>query len=222
MSNSCVIAIDGPSGAGKGTVARALAKSLNCRHVDTGAMYRAVAWKVMHDGCELSDDAKIVEIAAGAQFDLDAEKIAVDGCDVTNQIRTPEIDAAAASVARLPGVRSVLVDHQRELAAGGLVVMEGRDIGTTVFPDAAVKIYLDASPAERASRRAKDPGHQFSRNVAVGDVEDALRARDRSDLTRLTSPLTRAPDAVFVDTTGLPIDHVVSRVIELVHKTLRM
>ena len=222
MSNSYVIAIDGPSGAGKGTVARALAEALSCRHVDTGAMYRAVAWKVIHEGCELNDDAKIVAIAAGAKFNLDAGKIVVDGSDVTNQIRTSEIDIAAASVARIPGVRSILVAHQRELAADGLVVMEGRDIGTTVFPDAAVKIYLDASPKERAARRAKDPAHQFSENVALGDVESALRARDQQDLTRLTSPLKRAPDAVFVDTTGLAIDRVVSRVVEIVRDTLMM
>ena len=220
MSNSYVIAIDGPSGAGKGTVARALAEALSCRHVDTGAMYRAVAWKVMREGCELSDEAKIVAIAAGAQVTLDGGKIVVDGSDVTNQIRTSEIDVAAASVARIPGVRSILVDYQRQLAAAGLVVMEGRDIGTTVFPDAAVKIYLDASPEERAARRAKDPAHKFSRNVGVGDVESALRARDQQDLTRLTSPLKRAPDAVFVDTTGLPIDRVVSRVVKIVRKTL--
>ena len=222
MSNSYVIAIDGPSGAGKGTVARALAEALSCRHVDTGAMYRAVAWKVINEGCELNDDAKIVAIAAGAKFNLDAGKIVVDGSDVTNQIRTSEIDVAAASVARIPGVRSILVAHQRELAADGLVVMEGRDIGTTVFPDAAVKIYLDASPKERAARRAKDPAHQFSENVALGDVESALRARDQQDLTRLTSPLKKAPDAVFVDTTGLAIDRVVSRVVEIVRDTLMM
>ena len=137
MSNAYVIAIDGPSGAGKGTVARALAEALSCRHVDTGAMYRAVAWKGMREGCELRDEAKIVAIAAGAQVTLDGGKIVVDGSDVTNQIRTSEIDVAAASVARIPGVRSILVDYQRQLAAEGRVVMEGRDIGTTVFPDAA-------------------------------------------------------------------------------------
>ena len=148
------IAIDGPSGAGKGTVARAIAAKLGYRHVDSGAMYRAVGWKAVQNGVPLDDEAGITDIAARAQLTVTAEAVTIDGVDVTKAIRTPEIDRAAAAVARLPGVRSVLVSRQRELGSQGGIVMEGRDIGTVVFPNADLKIYMDASPDERARRRA--------------------------------------------------------------------
>lgn len=215
-----VIAIDGPSGAGKGTVARAVARALDYAYVDTGAMYRAVAWRAVRDHRALDDEAAVAEIASGASFDLDAGRVLIDGHDVTRAIRTPEIDVAAAAVARLPAVRRALVRHQRALAVRGGVVMEGRDIGTAVLPDAAVKIYLDASPEERASRRARDPAHVLS-GAALADVADALAARDRQDRTREASPLVRAPDAVHVDTTGVPVHDVVARVLALVEAGIR-
>ncbi len=215
-----VIAIDGPSGAGKGTVARAVARALGCDYVDTGAMYRAVAWQAVRAQRALDDEDAVAEIAAGASFDVDAGRVVIDGHDVTRAIRTPEIDVAAAAVARLPAVRRALVRQQRALAGQGGVVMEGRDIGTAVLPDAAVKIYLDASPAERASRRARDPAHVLS-GAALADVADALAARDRQDRTRQASPLVRAPDAVLVDTTGVPVDDVIERVLALVRAGIR-
>src|SRR5438093_6795950 len=134
-----VIAIDGPSGAGKGTVARAVATALGCRHVDSGAMYRAVGWKALRDGVPLDDEEAVAALAAASRIDVKPAHVTIDGTDVTRLIRTPDIDRAATAVARLPKVRAVLVERQREEGAGGGIVMEGRDIGTVVFPNADVK-----------------------------------------------------------------------------------
>ena len=220
MTNQVVIAIGGPSGAGKGTVARRLASVFKCQHIDTGAMYRAVAWRAMQDGYSFDDEVALADIARNACFDFGEAKVAMDGYDVTELIRTPEIDAAAAKVARLSKVRAALVTRQRALAEGGRVVMEGRDIGTSVFPGANVKIYLDASPEERAERRAQDPAHKRPTNVCVEEVASALKARDHLDRTRAESPLKQAQDAVFVDTTGVPLDQVVRQVVEIVSQKL--
>ena len=218
---TAVVAIDGPSGAGKGTVARAVARALRWTYVDTGAMYRAVAWKASREGRSLDDEDAVAAVSAGAVFEMGAGRVAIDGHDVTGAIRTPGIDAAAAKVARMPRVREALVAQQRRYADDGPIVMEGRDIGTVVFPHAAAKIYLDASPAERAARRARDPAHDLSRNARIGAVADALAQRDRLDRTRRVSPLKRAPDAAVVDTTGVPIETVVRRVLTIVRARLR-
>jgi cytidylate kinase len=211
-----VIAIDGPSGAGKGTVARAVAARLGYRHIDTGAMYRALAWKALHDGVDLADEAATAALGERATFDVEGGRIAIDGHDVAAAIRTPEMDKASALLARHPAVRRVLVARQRTCGEGGGVVMEGRDIGTVVFPDADVKIYLDASPEERARRRAADPAHTSSKSGQLADVATALAERDKSDSTRAVSPLTVAPDATVLDTTGVPVDTVIDRVLALV------
>jgi cytidylate kinase len=210
-----IIAIDGPSGAGKGTVARAVASTLGYRHVDSGAMYRAVAWKAIRDGVALDDEDAVAGVADRSTIEVTDALVSIDGHDVTRAIRTPEIDRAAAAVARLPRVRSILVDRQRAFGSDGGIVMEGRDIGTVVFPGADVKIYLDAAPEERARRRAQDPAHTGG-PVAVADVNTQLTERDRIDRTRTASPLYAAPDAVVVDTTGLGIDDVVSVVLQVV------
>jgi len=216
-----VIAIDGPSGAGKGSVSRAIARALGCRYVDTGAMYRAVAWLAVHEGLALDDEVALGALAAQAELTLDHQTVTVEGHDVTSAIRTAQIDAAAARVARMPRVRDALVRRQREYAATGGLVMEGRDIGTTVFPAADVKIYLDASPDERASRRASDPAHSMGGDAAVlSEVASALAARDQSDRTRQSSPLVMADDAVLVDTTGIALDGVVARVLSIVREHL--
>jgi CMP/dCMP kinase len=212
-----IIAIDGPSGAGKGTIARELAARLNYRHVDTGAMYRAVAWKALDERLDLQDESAIAALSERARFDLEGGRVIIDGSDVAQAIRTPEIDAAATTVARHPAVRRALVARQRDIGRAGGVVMEGRDIGTVVFPGADVKIYLDASPEERARRRALDPAHSGG-PTAVAEVATALTARDELDRTRTASPLYAAPDARIIDTTGKPVTQVVEEVLRVVEE----
>lgn len=216
MRQQLIVAIDGPSGAGKGTVARAVAARLGYRHVDTGAMYRALGWLALRQGVNLGDETAMAALGERAAFDLEGGRIAIDGHDVRAAIRTPEIDRAATAVARHPEVRRVLVARQRAYGAGGGVVMEGRDIGTVVFPDADVKIYLDASPEERARRRAADPAHTSSKSGQLADVATALAERDRNDSTRAASPLMVAADATVIDTTGVAVEDVIERVLALV------
>jgi cytidylate kinase len=210
-----IVAIDGPSGAGKGTVARAIAAALGYRHVDSGAMYRAVAWKALRDNVPLDDEVAVANVADRSQIETTEAGVTIDGEVVTREIRTPAIDQAAASVARLPRVRAILVARQRTLGAGGGIVMEGRDIGTVVFPRADVKIYLDASAEERARRRASDPAHTGV-PAAVSEVATLLTERDRLDSTRPASPLYAASDAVEVDTTGKTIGEVVADVMRVI------
>ena len=212
-----IIAIDGPSGVGKGTVARAVARRLGYRHIDTGAMYRAVGWETLRRGLSLDDTAAVADVAQHARFTLDGDRICINGHDVTAAIRTPEMDRAATAVARQAPVRAQLVARQRAMGAEGGIVMEGRDIGTVVFPDADVKVFLDASPEERARRRANDPAHA-GHGAALASVAVELQARDQSDRTRTASPLVMAPDAIRIDTTDVPADEVVRQVCALVEQ----
>lgn len=211
-----IIAIDGPSGVGKGTVARALAAALGLRHIDTGGMYRAVAWRGLELGLDLDDEAAVLDLATVADIRVHGSEIAIDGTDVSEAIRTPEIDRAVTKVARLSRVREQLVRRQRAMALSGGVVMEGRDIGTVVLPDADMKIYLDASPEERARRRANDPVHTAAKTQALADISQAMQRRDESDRTRAASPLTVAPDAVVIDTTAISAAEVTERVLAIV------
>ena len=210
-----VIAIDGPSGVGKGTVARAVAEILNTTYVDTGAMYRTLAWKAISEGLSIDNESQMEQLATRSRFVFDEKNVLIDGQDVTEKIRTPEMDNAAAKIAQLSRVRAVLVDRQRAFADEGSVVMEGRDIGTVVLPDAVVKIFLDATPQERALRRLRDTERGFS-EATLRDVARALEERDHADRTRSVSPLTKAEDAILIDTTNVSIAGVVETVISII------
>ena len=200
-----VVAIDGPAGAGKSTVARAAARALGFPFLDSGAMYRAVGLMTLRHGGAASEQAERLEIQLG-------ERVIANGDDVTDAIRTPEVSEAASKVATNDRVRAALVEKQRALLDAGDWVAEGRDIGTVVAPDADVKVFLNASPEERARRRAAELGT---------DLDTVLRdqaLRDAQDMGRKHSPLAVAPGAVELDTTGLSVDEVVARIVELVER----
>ena len=206
-----VIAIDGPAGSGKSTVARALAAHLGLRYLDTGAMYRAVAFAVLRSGGDPEDAAATAAAARRVDLDIGLDAVIVDGVDATVEIRGPEVSRAVSVVAANPEVRKELVSRQREWAnrhGGG--VLEGRDIGTVVFPDAELKVYLTADPEERARRRAKEVTDLDYETVAAD-----IARRDAADTSRATDPLVEAADATVVDTTGLDIGQVVDHITTL-------
>ena len=199
-----VIAIDGPAGSGKSTIGRALAARLDLDYLDTGAMYRSVAFAVLRDGVDPADLEAVARLASTATIVV-AERVLVDDEDATEAIRGPEVTRAVSTVAANPDVRSEMVRRQREWAAardGG--VIEGRDIGTVVFPDAELKVYLTADESERLRRRAAESGEEVARDIA---------RRDQADSTRTASPLYAAADALVIDTTGRPIDEIVEEVL---------
>jgi CMP/dCMP kinase len=200
-----VVAIDGPAGAGKSTVARALARALGFTYLDSGAMYRAAGLMTLRHGGAASEQAEKLELELG-------ERVIANGEDVTEAIRTPEVSEAASKVATNPKVRAAMVEKQRELLSQGDWVAEGRDIGTVVAPDAAVKVFLTASPEERARRRADELG------ADVDTVQRDQALRDAQDSEREHSPLERAPGAVELDTTGLGLDEVVAKIARLVEQ----
>lgn len=204
-----VIAIDGPAGAGKSSVARGVADALGFTYLDSGAMYRCVALAALRRGVDLDDEAALGRIARELGIRLGPGLVELDGEDVTEAIRAPEVDAAASRVSVHPGVREALVERQRALIEGGRYVVEGRDIGTVVSPDAPLKVFLTASNDVRVRRRAAESGE------ALVDVADAQRRRDLRDRARWHSPLRRASDAIELDTTELSVGEVVDRVVAL-------
>ena len=211
-----VVAIDGPMGSGKSTVARRVAEELGYRYLDTGAMYRAVGLLAAEAGVRLDDEAAVVSVAASAELRFDDEgRLFAGDRDVSGLIRSLEMGAAASVVSVLPGVRRLLVERQRTLGAGADVVMEGRDIGTNVFPDAEVKVFVTARPEVRAARRA-DELCAKGEDVGVDEVLEALVERDRRDSEREVAPLRKAADAVEVDTSSLTPDEVVDAIVALV------
>jgi len=207
-----VIAIDGPAGAGKSTVARALAERLGFTYLDSGAMYRCVALAALERGVDLDEEGAMNELAASLAIELDGDRVALDGRDVSAAIREPRVSEASSRISVHPGVREAMVARQRELIAAGRYVAEGRDIGTVVSPEAPLKVFLTAAPEERARRRAKQTGED------PGAVLAAQRERDARDEGREHSALRAAGDAVELDTTGLARDEVVDRVVTLVRQ----
>jgi cytidylate kinase len=212
-----IIAIDGPAGAGKSTVARAVASRLGYLYIDTGAMYRSVALKALRESIDLDDADGLARMANRVTIRLDcvdgATHVWLDGEDVTHEIRRPEVTEAASRVSTVPEVREAMVRQQRLWGAAGGVVMEGRDIGSVVFPNADVKLFLDASQEERARRRAAELTSQ-GMAVSAAAVEQQLARRDARDSEREASPLVCAPDALLLLTDGLSAEEVVERVLE--------
>src|SRR3954471_12380905 len=218
-SGALVVAIDGPSGSGKSTVARGVASALGLRYLDTGAMYRAVTWLVLHRGVDPTDATAVADIArtADGQNTTDATpaRVRIAGTEATGEIRSAEVTAAVSAVSAVGAVRTAMVARQRELIGAGGIVVEGRDIGTTVAPDADVKVFLTADEQVRAERRGAE--------IAGGEVDPkvlaatgaALRRRDAADSGRATSPLNQAADAAVIDATRLSADAVIARVVDL-------
>jgi CMP/dCMP kinase len=216
-----VIAIDGPAGSGKSTLAALLARKYNYVNIETGAMYRALALKAMESGVPLGDADQLGRLARQSHIELvpraEGNLVLLDGVDVTDRLRSQEVTEAASKVSVHPPVREWMVASQRRMGAGGGVVMEGRDIGTKVFPDAEVKIFLDAAPEVRGTRRfLQSPAAEAQ---AAGVLAE-LHARDQRDRARANSPLAPAPDAVLIDSTYLTLDQVLARAVELVDQRL--
>ncbi|MCY4442128.1 MAG: (d)CMP kinase [Deltaproteobacteria bacterium] len=211
------MAIDGPAGAGKSTVAKAVAKRLGYRYMDTGAMYRALAWKAMRHGAAPDDESALGRILESTDVDLGADgTVMLDGADVSGAIRTPEVGQMASQVSGMKIVRQRMADLQRAMGRSGSVVAEGRDMGTVVFPEAEVKVYLDASPETRARRRFDELAAKDSTLTLEQTLADVMR-RDRRDKERAVAPLRRADDAVFIDSTAMPVDAVVDRILQEVN-----
>ncbi|MCC6848938.1 MAG: (d)CMP kinase [Deltaproteobacteria bacterium] len=209
-----IVAIDGPAGAGKSTLARALARALGYTYVDSGAMYRVVGLAARARGIDPADGAAVAELLDGLDFALrpapEGQRVLLDGRDVTDELRTPAAGEWASRVAALPEVRQRLVERQRRLGEAGGVVMDGRDIGTVVFPGADCKFYVTASAAERARRRAREIGAPAS---DLPEIQRDIEARDRRDSERVHAPLRAAADMETIDTTGLTADEAVGRVL---------
>ena len=217
--HSLVVAIDGPSGSGKSTVGKAIARTLNYLYIDSGAVYRAVGLKALETNTALEDSRAIAALARQASIKLEGEpdhlRVFLDGRDVTSDIRLPDASRASSVVATIPEVREAVVEKLREMSLERGVVMDGRDIGTKVFPDALVKIFLDASLDVRARRRCEEE-RERGRDVTVEQIGVELEERDRRDTQRAATPLVKAPDALFIDTSAMALDRVIDQVLEII------
>ncbi|MEK6323487.1 MAG: (d)CMP kinase [Acidobacteriota bacterium] len=214
-----VIAIDGPSGSGKSTVGKAIARRLGYLYIDSGAVYRAVACKALNTNTPLEDATAIARLAHDSNIKLEGDpahlQVFLDGRDVTAETRLPDASHASSVVATIPQVREAVVEKLREMSRAGGIVMDGRDIGTKVFPEAQVKLFLDATLDVRARRRCEEE-HGRGRDVTVDQIRGELDERDRRDRERSATPLVKADDAMFIDTSDMPLDRVVERVLEIV------
>jgi cytidylate kinase len=210
-----VITIDGPSGAGKGTIAKLVAAKLGYQYLDTGALYRAVAWKAKDAAIDLDDEQALGKLTADIDISFDSNRVAVDGKDVSPDIRTGEIGELSSRVSAKPAVREGLFHVQRNMCLKGKIVIEGRDTGTAIFPEASYKFFLDASIEERARRRHKDLKEQDPDITLEQTVED-IRKRDDRDSSRKASPLKKTDDMIYIDSTGLTIDEVVAGILNYI------
>jgi len=214
-----VVAIDGPAGAGKSTIARRLADRLGFTYIDTGAMYRAVALWALRQRVDLDDFHRMEQLAAAAEIELAPGRILLNGEDVTEAIRTPEVSDGASKIAVIPGVRRAMVAKQREIGERASVVMEGRDIGTVVFPRADIKVFLDAHPEERVRRRLREIQAK-GEAIAEPALAAQMKERDQRDSTRADAPLTQAPDALYLDSTPLTVEEVEDAILKIVRARL--
>lgn len=218
-----IVAIDGPAGAGKSTVAKRVAKELGYTYMDTGAMYRAFAWRVREEGLNLGDEKKLRRVLQDTDIEVVEENgrlsVLLNGVEVTDRIRTPELSQSASLVSTSGIVRERMVELQRAMGSRGGVVAEGRDIGTVVFPNAEVKIYLDASAEERARRRFEEFRGQ-GRHVTLEETLKEMEERDRRDKERTVAPLRKAADAVMIDSTNSDVDRVVERIMHEIKKKM--
>lgn len=216
-----IVTIDGPAGSGKSTAARGLAKRLQFDFLDTGAMYRAVAWQCLQQSIDLHDESAVAESAHAMQLRLDQQHVFVDGRDVTAEVRMPEVSHGSSIVASNPAVRRELAARQREFANGRNIVTEGRDQGTAVFPHAECKFYVTANPEERAARRHRELLERHEQAEPIEDILRQIRERDARDKTRVIDPLRAADDAIRVDTSGLTPEAVLDRLESLVRERMQ-
>lgn len=222
MEKGLQVAIDGPASSGKSTVAKIIAKRFGYVYCDTGAMYRSVTWAALENGIDVSDTKQVIDLARRIKITFEPgqpdQRVFVDGHEVTKDIRTEKIAANVSAVAAIPEVRAQMVEQQRQIAQAGGIVMDGRDIGTTVLPDAQVKVFLVASAHERARRRYEENLQKGLVTQSLDELEAAIKLRDQKDSTRKVSPLTQAKDAILIDTTSLTIDQVVDEISALIKK----